>query len=153
MKNILPFSAVILLACGTALAEDSATIGTVKAAVAKLRDQPNYTWSTKMEMRGMRFGNRPVIGKTQKGGFTVVSQETSNSVVQAIFKGTNVCLKVEDEWQLTTEMEPPSAGGGFNPGAFMGRMLSRTRVAANEATNLLARVKDLKAEVGGLYTG
>jgi hypothetical protein len=153
MKNIFSVSTVVLLACGTVLAEDSASIGQVKAAIAKLRDQPNYTWTTKMDMSGMRFGNRPLTGKTQKGGFTVVSQETSNSVVQAIFKGTNVCLKVEDEWQLTTEMEPPAAGGGFNRGAFMGRMLSRTRLAADEATNLLARVNDLKAEDGGLYTG
>lgn len=154
MNKIFALSTVALLACGTAFAEDSAAIGQVKAAIAKLKDQPNYTWTAKMDMGGgMRFGNRPVTGKTQKGGLTVVSQETSNGVVQAFFKGTNVCLKVEDEWQLTTEMEPPAPGGGFNRGAFVGRMLSRTRLAADEASDLLAKVKDVKAEDGGLYTG
>jgi hypothetical protein len=152
MNKLMVVSAVALLACGTLLAQESTTTSPVKAALDKLKQQPNYTWTAKMDMGGMRFGNRPVTGKTQKDGFTVVSVATSNSVVQAIFKGTNVCLKVDDEWQLTSEMEPPAAGGG-NRGAMMGRMLSRTRLATAEAADLLSKVKELKAEDGGLYSG
>lgn len=121
----------------------------VKQAIEKLKTQPNYGWTAKLEMPGTQFTLSPTKGQTEKDGFTVITQELNENTAQAVLKGDKAAVKVEEEWKLVSELE---AGAG-NRGAWMARMLTRVKSPAEEAADLLAKVKELKAGEAGLYSG
>lgn len=148
MKRIIAPTLVSLLGCSALFAADS-TADAVKAAITKLKGQPNYSWTAKMEMPGSQFTPGATEGKTEKDGFTVISQEMRDTTVQAVFKGEKACVKVEDEWKLASELEQAEG----NRGTWMARMLARARGPVDDASDLLGKVKALKAGEGGLYSG
>jgi hypothetical protein len=148
MKKLFAFSTVLL---GTAalIAADSGSVEQVKAALAKLNAAPNYSWVSQTEMPGSQFQIGPATGKTEKGGFTMVRQEFGENTTEVFMKGESAAVKVEDEWQLTSDLE---AGQG-NRGAMLARFIARMKKPAEEVGDLLAKVETLKAGDGGALVG
>jgi hypothetical protein len=146
MKRI---TAVTLLVAGVVALGAAEPKEAVKQAIDKLKAQPNYSWTAKLEMPGSQFTPGPTKGQTQKDGFTLITQEMNDNTAEAVLKGEKAAVKVEDEWKLASELEP----GGGNRGAFMARILARTKPAAEEAADLLGKVKDLKPGEAGLCSG
>jgi len=158
MKTIVNFSitavGVGLLSLSSWAAEPAED---VKDAAAKLAEKPNYSWATKVEqVQTNRFRGGPVDGQTEKGGFTVLTFKNGENVVTAVRKGEKVAVKQDDEWKTAEEMREDSGGGGgaqFGRGGFLIGRVQRTKLPSDEAQELLSRVKELKKESDGVYSG
>lgn len=148
-----------MLAAGF-LASVSLQAGTPKedvtAATKKLADQPNYSWSTATEIEGSQFRPGLTTGKTEKGGFTVISQEVQDNTVVAVRKGDKAVVKTPDGWKTADELPQPGGGGGGQDPAvratMLGRRLLTAKVPAEEAARFADKVKELKSE-GGVISG
>lgn len=151
----------------------------VKAAAQKLADQANYSWTTKVETpprerqgneggnnregrQGGRGGGRggfggggftPPSGKTEKGGFTVLTFTGRSNTTEVVVKAGKVALKNGDEWSTSEELaEDGGDGGGFNPARMTARRAETTKLPSAEATELLGRVKGVKKD-GDAFAG
>ncbi|MSU34713.1 MAG: hypothetical protein EXS36_06300 [Pedosphaera sp.] len=124
----------------------------VSAAVKKLADQPSYSWSTATEIEGSQFKPGATTGKTEKGGFTVISQEVQDNTVMAVRKGDKAVVKTPDGWKTADELpQPGGGGGGQDPAvraAMMGRRLLTAKTPADEAGGLANKIKELKSADG-----
>ena len=164
MKTNLIFSLATVLAL-PAWAADPAD--EIKAAAGKLADQPNYSWTAKVESaqqnqqnqpgRGRGFGGgSPPSGKMEKGGFAVLTYKIGDNTTEAVRKGDKVAIKSEDEWktaeELTEDTGGGGGGGGFNPQRFLARRVQQAKFPAAEAQELAGRVKELKKD-GDAYSG
>ncbi len=134
-----------LLAARSLFAADAAPADKAGEAIARLGTATNYSWTTRIEMPGMPFTPGPVKGQAESAGVARVSQEFNENTIQVAFKGDKVIVKVEDQWQSIDEAEGPAA--------MMGGWLSANGTAAEEAANLLKKVKELKAGEGGVFSG
>lgn len=133
------------------------------AAVKKLSEQSSYSWSSKSEMGGgnNRFGGGGLSGKTEKGGFTWMSQAMNENSVEAVKKGDKGVVKTQDGWKSTDELQPGGGPGGGQggegrrgPGAMggmFGRMLLNAKLPAAELEGIVAKAKEVKAEGDGVY--
>ena len=105
----------------------------VKAAAQKLADKPGYSWTAKSDspqataarqgadqagqaggrQRG-RFGGGGGApdGKTEKGGFTVLSYKTGETTTEVVVKGDKVAVKEGDEWKTADELKDAGDAGG-----------------------------------------
>jgi len=152
MKTALIFT-LVSFAAAPLLAADPAE--EVKAAAQKLADKGTYAWTAKNESpqadrggRGGGFG--PASGKTEKGGYTYLAWPGRESKTEAIKKGDKFVLKTGEEWQTASELED---GGGENQRArFTSRRVQNFKLPAQEVTELIGKVKDLKKD-GDAYTG
>ena len=126
--------------CAAAPADD------VKAAAKKLGDAANYAWTIKSEMAGAQFTPPTTEGKTDKGGFTVITQKRDDNVTEAVLKGDKGVLKTDEGWKTADELGQP--GGGQGRGGMMGRMLLTTKRPADDVEGLVGKVKELKADAG-----
>ncbi len=123
----------------------------VAAAAKKLADQPSYSWSTTTEVEGAQFRPDPTTGKTEKGGFTIVSQEVQDTSVVAVRKGDKAVVKTSAGWKTADELPQPGGGGGRDPAAreaMMGRRLLNAKTPADEAGGYADKVKELKLADG-----
>jgi len=118
----------------------------VKAAAAKLAAAPCYSWTAKTEMANSQFPPSTIMGKAEKGGFAVVSQERDGNTTMAVLKGDKGVVKVEGAWKTAEELR--AGGGGGGGGGFRGGMLLRTRLPGDDAGKLVEKVKELKAADG-----
>ena len=118
----------------------------VKAAVKSLADKPNYTWTTTVKSPGAQFNAGPTTGKTQKGGYTFLTQVNNEQTTEVAMKGTNGVVTTEEGWKSQTELPAPQRGGaaGGNRGALAGRFLLNSRTPTETLTNLVEKVKELK---------
>jgi hypothetical protein len=123
----------------------------LKAAVKKLADKPNYSWTTTTEMEGAQFTPGVIKGKTEKDGFALVTQERNDRTTEAVVKGDKGAVRTQDGWRTVEELRQAAQGGGGGRGMMAGR-LAMTRVPAKEAENILEKVKDVKAADGGVFT-
>lgn len=130
------------------------------AAVKKLSEQSSYSWSSKSEMGGgnNRFGGGALTGKTEKGGFTWMSQAMNENTVEAAKKGDKGAVKTQDGWKAADELQPgggPGQGGegrrGGAMGGMFGRMLLNAKLPAAELEGIVAKAKEVKAEGDGVY--
>jgi|SRR5437867_1911759 len=134
-------------AAGPLLAADPAD--DIKAAAKKLADTPSYAWTAKVESpqgdRGRGFG--PASGKTDNG-LTYISWQGRDAKTEAIKKGDKFVVKSGgDEWQTASELED---GGGDNTRArFTSRRVQNFKTPAQEVTDLIGRVKNLKKDGDG----
>jgi hypothetical protein len=142
MKNALLLAVALLTAESVAAAETSST-DTVNGALTKLKSATNYSWTVTIQIP--QFEPGPVKGKTERGGYSMVSQEFNDNTMEAVFKGEKVAVKGEEGWQLLDEME--------GMGAMMGGWLTVNGTAADEAGKLLKGVKELKSGGDNLFTG
>lgn len=127
----------------------------VKAAVKSLADKPNYTWTTTVKSPGAQFNAGPTTGKTQKGGYTFLTQVNNEQTTEVAMKGTNGVVKTEEGWKSQTELPAPQRGGaaGGNRGAMAGRFLLNSRTPTETLTNLVEKVKELKKGEDDLISG
>jgi hypothetical protein len=152
---IIGFGIGLLPLSGSAAGADA----DVKEAAAKLAEKANYSWTTKVvQVQTNRFRGGPADGQTEKGGFTVFTFKNGENTVMAVRKGEKVAVKQDDEWKTAEEMNEDGAGGGggggrFSRGGFLVTRVQRTKLPAEEAQELLGRVKELKKESDGLYSG
>ena len=103
----------------------------------------------------MQFRPGPTTGKTEKGGFTVVSQEVQDTTVVAVRKGDKAVVKTSAGWKTADELpQPGGGGGGQDPAvraAMMGRRLLNAKAPADEAGGYADKVKDLKSADGVIW--
>jgi hypothetical protein len=148
------FSTVAVVA-GTSLVALAAPKDEVSDAAKKLSDAQNYSWKSTTEMaggQGGRFGG-PTEGKTEKGGFTVITMTRGDNTFEVVRKGDKGAVKTQEGWQSFDELQQ-NAGQGQGQGrgrGMMGRMLRGMRLPAEEATNLASKTKELKKD-GDAYT-
>jgi hypothetical protein len=126
--------------CTAAPADD------VKAAAKKLAEAANYSWTSRAELANVQFTPPTIEGKTEKGGYTLLTQRRDDNVTEAVLKGSKGVLKTDEGWKTADELGQP--GGGPGRGGMMGRMLLTTKPPAEDVESLLAKVKDLKAAEG-----
>jgi hypothetical protein len=150
MKIITPL-ALSLLAAGQLLAADTNTTDQVKTAVTKLKDQPNYSWTTTQAMPGMPFTPEPLHGKTGSDGLALVTQNFNDNTTQVAFKGDKIAVLADNQWQAVATNQDAGDMGNFP--MMIARMLAGSGTAATEAETLLGRVKELKAGDDGLWSG
>lgn len=139
MKTILAI-ALGVLAGAEVFAADTSPADQVKAGVAKLKGETNYSWTVKVELPSMGFTPEPMEGKTEKDGFTMVTQNFNDNALQAAFKGEKAAMNTEGSWTLA---------GTNTDESMMGWWLAYTKTAATEAGELLAKAKELKTGEGG----
>jgi hypothetical protein len=141
-----------LLTAGSALAADTNLTDQAKSAIIKLKAQTNYSWTAKIELPGMPFTPSPMEGKTQKEGFTMVSQDMNDNTIEVVLKGDKLAVKLQDGWQL---VGASAAGAGDAPdfGVMIGQWLARNKTAGDEAESLLKNAKELKSGDAGLLSG
>lgn len=147
MKTNILLSAAALLAasiCVGAAPKDEVT-----AAIKKLADQPNYSWtSTVVLPEGSRGRSGPTEGKTEKDGFTHVKSQMGERTSEIVVKGDKGAVTNQDgAWESLDEVENQE---GF--GRFRAAMARNLKPPAAQASDLLAGTKELKKE-GDVYTG
>lgn len=152
MKIVLFPSFAIAVALSSIAAEPGDEI---KAAARALSDQANYTWKSESRVSGVPFNPGPTIGKTEKNGFTVLSQEINGATIQAVLKGTNGVVKTEEGWLSVSELSRPGGGerGGFNLLRMMGRLLLSSKNPSQQIENLIEKATALKKDATGVISG
>ncbi len=101
-----------LVRAGDAVAGDQ-----VKAAVQKLADSPNYSWTVTVSSgEKSRFTPGPVEGRTEKGGCTQWKMNFGDRCAEAFTKGDRVAVKIGDGWVKPEDHRPaPLPAGDARP--------------------------------------
>jgi len=131
--------------CATAADTDpKAEIG---AAIASLSGKPNYSWvaRSKSEDSAASARSAPTEGKAEKDGYTYFKLTMGDNTVEAALKGPKSVIKTEADWESSQDKK--------GDGAWIARRLSAFKAPVAEAQDLLAKVKALKKERGGAYSG
>ena len=130
----------------------------LQAAVKKLSEKGNYTWTSKTEMAGgpggggNRMGGGTITGKTDKDGLTWFSQSFNDNTFEAAKKGEKSVMKTEDGWKSSEELQGQGGGpGGRRGGGMMGRALTAAPLPAAQLEGIVGKAKEVKAEADGLY--
>jgi hypothetical protein len=133
----------------------------VKAAVKKLAEAPNYSWTSTLKNNaqnaggpGGRFGGGPIEGKAEKDGLIWVKMKLGEADYEAAFKGEKFAMKIKDQWMGSGDLPGGGAPGGRpDPSMFMGRMLKNIKPGAQAFSDAIDKIKDLKSEGDGVYSG
>ncbi|HEY1660817.1 MAG TPA: hypothetical protein VGI03_00215 [Verrucomicrobiae bacterium] len=133
-----------LLAAGSAVA-DTNTVASVNAAVAKLDAAANYSWTVNIQLPKSQFTPSPVNGVTEKGGYSMVSEDINGDTLQAVFKGDKAAIKGQDDWQSLAQADDQTA--------MMGGFLVNPGTAATEVAKILKDAGDLSADTNGVISG
>jgi len=137
----LSLLAVSLLACGSVIAADSDAKADVKAAVKKLADKGNYSWTSTPKVDGAGGGGNFRPGPTEgqaDAGMIYLKMSFGDRNPEAVVKGGKAALKGEDGWQSADELEGNRA--------FMARRLKTYKAPAQEAEELADKAKSLKKD-------
>ncbi len=92
------------------------------------------------------FQPGPTDGKTEKDGYTTLSMSFGDNTSEAVLKGTNGAVKLDDGWQSLADALKNNGGGGFNPGMMITRAAQNLKTPAVEAADLAGMVKELKKD-------
>lgn len=135
--------AAVLLA---AAAGRASPVDDVKAAIKKLADAPNYRWTTTVEMPNAPVTIGPADGKTENGGFTVITRSFNNNTTQIVRKGDQLVIQSPQtgDWMTAEELRQQFGGGGR--GGFGGR--GGAPVPADEVAALMVGASELKLADG-----
>jgi hypothetical protein len=158
MKTLLVSLAAIGAGFSLVAADAAADL---KAAVKKLSDSGNYSWVSKTERGGnSRVTPGALTGKTEKDGFTWLSQSMNDNTVEAARKGDKGVVKTDEGWKTAEELPRPGgqgggqgAGGprGGGAGGFRGRGLLVAAMPAAELDGIVAKAKRVTSEADGLF--
>ena len=135
----------------------------VKAAVQKLADAANYSWTTTTTVpEGSRWRPGPTSGKTNKDGYSWLTSTMGERTVDSIVKGGKSVTKSDAGWQTPEERRAARPGGGApggggagrgegragrgGPGGPGGRNLENFKTPAQQAEEMMGKVKELKKE-------
>ncbi len=105
MKKIF-LVAVTVFAAGSIFAADTAPKALVEAAIRKLAEQPNYSWSTTVTLaEGSNPGPRPgpTAGKTENGGYTEISMVRGDKTIEAFLQRGKGAIKTPEGWKSLAE--------------------------------------------------
>src|SRR5688500_7588475 len=100
MKRNLLLCAIALITGSLAAAESNAKTD-VQAAIKKLAEKENYSWTSTPAQAGAQGGGQgggrfragPTSGKTEKGGFTSITTTRGENTVETVLKGDKVAIK------------------------------------------------------------
>ncbi len=150
-------------------AGDAAPGDQVKAAVQKLADAPNYSWTVTVSSGDKsRFTPGPVEGRTEKGGCTHWKMNFGDRCAEAFTKGDRVAVKTDNGWVKPEDHRPspPSSEASRPPDGkrhkddrprgsktgFFARQLQSMKTPAALATELTGKITRFTAD-GGTVTG
>ena len=145
-----------LLCCAALFAAWSLSAAAAKddltAAAKKLGEQANYSWkSTVTVPADSPFHPGPTEGKVEKDGYLDVKSSFGDNSYEVVKKGDKAAFTNRDgEWQTPADVE-----GEQGPGRFMASMVRNLKAPAEQAVEIAAGVKELKADsdaVGGDLT-
>jgi hypothetical protein len=153
MKIPTPVSLVAVLLAATFA--HGAPADDVKNAAKKLSDAANYSWTATTQNappaagapapaaggRGGGFNAGPVEGKTEKGGYTIVTRALGGNAMQTVLKGDKRVQQGQDGTFMTPEEMAAAGNGGRGGGA-------APVLPADEIATLAGKVKELKAADG-----
>jgi hypothetical protein len=146
MKKLLLCSTAMIVAASVFAADAKEE---VTSAAKKLGEQANYTWAaTTVVPEGTQFRPGPTEGKIEKSGTMHVKLTRGENTTEVIKKGDKTAFTNRDgEWQSLAEAEGQEGGGRFR-----GAMVRNIQAPAEQVTNLLAGVKELKKD-GDAFVG
>jgi hypothetical protein len=148
-QNLL--TGLLALLAGPLLAAETNLSADVRNAAAALGAQTNYSWHALTETAGGggRFGG-PTDGRTERGGYTLLSLTRGDTTIEAVFKGTNGAIKSPGKgWQSTAEAAQDN-GAGPGPAMFLARTVQNFKAPAVLAADLAGQAKDLKKDTNGI---
>jgi hypothetical protein len=138
------FVSVVSVLAFVTLSAHADPMDDVKAAVQKIADAGNYSWTTTTESQGGGPTRGPVEGKTQKDGLTWVSGSMRDNKYEFAIKGDKVAIKTPDGWKSAAEASNDDQGGGFSPGRFMAMLASNFRTPLQQAQDNLDKLQNVQ---------
>jgi len=124
----------------------------ISAAIQKITDAGNYSWTTTTQGG---FGAGTQEGKIQKDGLTSLSMTFGDNSMQFLIKGDQVAIKNDDGWHTPAELANADGGGGggggFNPGRMAGMMARNFKSPAATAQDLVDKLQNLQV-ADGVYS-
>lgn len=127
-----------------------------QAALKKLKDAPNYSWTAKSSTEGgaRTMPSTLLTGKAEKGGFAHLSQSTDNDPIEVVLKGDKGVLKTSEGWKAAADLPQPQGGGGGQDPAvratMIGRRLLQTKLPADDLAAHLEKASDIQAADGAV---
>jgi hypothetical protein len=155
----------LALVAGSAVVVMADAKDDVTSAAQKLSDASNYSWKQTMENAngggGGGRGGGPVEGKTEKGGFTLLTMTRGDNTQQVVIKGDKVAMTNRDgEWQTSEEMAAAAQqnqdnNNGDNGGRRRGRgnmamMYRNYKLPAETASDLASKATNLTSSDGAV---
>ncbi|HTI69133.1 MAG TPA: hypothetical protein VMF06_04170 [Candidatus Limnocylindria bacterium] len=130
------------------MAADAVPKDDVLTAARKLADRTNYSWKTVVVVpESAQFKPGPTDGKTEKGGFTLVSMSFGDRMTEMAIKGDKTCITDPDgEWQSSADLEKAEG-----PARFMAWIAKNFKNPVDEASELAKSAKELKKD-GEVYS-
>jgi len=128
-----------LVAFVPALAVSAEPKDELKAAVKKLADGGNYSWTRRVE-GGFGFGASE--GKTEKDGPTAFSFKMQDNSYDVIIKGEKAAAKGSAGWASAAELAKDSEGNGngFSPERMLSMMIKNFETPVAQAKTLTDKV-------------
>jgi hypothetical protein len=119
----------------------------LQAAVKKLADSPNYSWTTRVEGA---LGGAPSDGKTEKNGYTTYTISTMAGSFPIVSKGDRTFAKTDNGWQGMAELQKASDDAqGFSSAGFILEQVKGFKAPATQLTDLMAKLQNLKKTEDG----
>ncbi len=142
---------ITVLASAAALCSYAGPKDDVQSAATKLSEAACYTWTTTTTIEGSQASPGVTMGKADKGGFAVISQERNGNTTVAVLKGDKGVVKTDSGWHTAEELRAAAqAGGGAGGGGMRGGILLRTTLPASDAAKLANKTVELKAADGAI---
>jgi hypothetical protein len=128
----------------------------VKAAVQKLVDSPNYSWTTTVAAPaggGGRRGGRgfggggPTAGKASKEGYVLVSLTMMQQSYDIITRGDKAMIKTDAGWKTPEELAAAPAGdqgGGFNPATIVAAQAKSIKSPTQQAMESIDKLQNVQ---------
>jgi hypothetical protein len=137
--------AVVLIPAFAAAAEPKEEL---QAAVKKLAEAPNYSWTTKVEGGFSRGGGD---GKTEKDGPTSLAIKLGDDSYQVIFKGDKAAAKGMGGWASTADLaRDAEEERNFSPERFLLQTIKTFKTPAGQAQDLCDKIQTVQKS-GGTY--
>jgi hypothetical protein len=145
-RRVLP---VLVLALIPALAQAAGPKDELVAAVKKLADCPNYSWTTKVE-GGFSAGSGE--GKSVKDGPTSLAVTLGDDSYQVIIQGDKAAAKGSGGWASLAELnrDAEEEGTGFSPERFLAASIEHFKTPAAQAKDLCDEI-DAVQKSGDTY--
>jgi hypothetical protein len=138
--------AVVLIPAFAAAAEPKEEL---QAAVKKLAEAPNYSWTTKVEGGFSRGGGD---GKTEKDGPNSLEIKLGDDSYQVIFKGDKAAAKGMGGWASTADLARDAEEEmNFSPERFLLQTIKTFKTPAGQAQDLCEKIQSVQKS-GDVYT-
>ncbi|MGD0540011.1 MAG: hypothetical protein ABSB33_00700 [Tepidisphaeraceae bacterium] len=117
----------------------------IQAAIQKLADGGNYTWTRTVEGG---FARGPQDGKTQKDGLTWLSIQMRDNTYEVLVKGDKAAVKTDDGWKSKAELTAATANddteGPPSPERMLLFMVQNIKTPAEMAKDLASKLDNIQ---------